>query len=613
MFGKKNRDRRKLILWINSLRNKFLEFRNSIHRLHYTHTRTAARTIFALCGFLSIATLTIEYGFGYDSKWETTIWLINYIAIHYLIAYEILGLIFTTDNYKNYIDNHKPEIIIVSLVLLQKLFEQDIVYYLNLGEFGAKNTALLFLSINQIFLVFSNLARLVRNTRLYNLKKLNPSLIFFFSFASIGLIGTLLLSLPKAQKIEGSVRLIDIIFTVVSATCVTGLSTISIFDSFTMMGQMIILILIQVGGLGLITLTTFFSIFLAGQASVNDKLLMKDLLSEEAIGRVKKIIRQIAIQTLIIEAIGALLLYSYLPEDADLKGGNKIFFAIFHSISAFCNAGFSLFTNGLAESFFLHGKVYLVTIMILITFGGLGFPVVSEVSRTIFTTDSSHIRLSVSSKLVILVSFLLFISGAIAYYLLEAKYTLKELETSERIFHSIFYSITTRTAGFNTLDIGKMGVPMVFFSFLLMWVGASPNSTGGGIKTSTFAVSFLHIVDLVRGKNKLEIFNRTISPASISRASATIVLSLFVIFIAIFTMILIEDFPFIDICYEVVSAFGTVGLSRGITGSLSDISKIVISIVMFMGRVGVLTILIAFTPKSKAYNYSYPVEYVVVG
>ncbi|HNB99852.1 MAG TPA: potassium transporter TrkG, partial [Leptospiraceae bacterium] len=144
-------------------------------------------------------------------------------------------------------------------------------------------------------------------------------------------------------------------------------------------------------------------------------------------------------------------------------------------------------------------------------------------------------------------------------------------------------------------------------------VGASPNSTGGGIKTSTFAVSLLHIVDLVRGKNKLEIFNRTISPGSISRASATIVLSLFVIFIAIFTMILIEDFPFLDICYEVVSAFGTVGLSRGITSNLSTTSKIVISIVMFMGRVGVLTILIAFTPKSKAYNYTYPVEYVVVG
>ncbi len=611
MFWKKNREKRKFIVRLHSIGAIFKELRIIIHGFHFVYTRNVSRALFALCGFLSIATLTIEYGFYYNRDWANYIWYINSFAINYLLAYEILGFAFTTEHYLTYIKNHKPELVVVTLVLLQKFFEQDIVNYLHLGEFGTKDTALLFLSINQIFLIFSNLARLVRNTRIYNLKKLNPSLIFFFSFASIGIIGTALLALPKSQKVD--LRIIDIIFTVVSATCVTGLSTINIFDSFTTMGQVIVLILIQVGGLGLITLTTFFSIFLAGQASVNDKLLMKDLLSEEAIGRVKKIIRHIAIQTFIIEAVGAQLLYTYLPEEANLIGMNKIFYSIFHSISAFCNAGFSLFPNGLAETFFNHGKIYLTTIMILITFGGLGFPVVSEISKKIFTADASHIRLSVSSKLVIIVSTGFFFLGAIAYYTLEKNYTLKNLSEFEKIFHSIFYSVTARTAGFNTLDIAKMGVPMVFFSFFLMWVGASPNSTGGGIKTSTFAVSLLHIVDLVRGRNRLDIFKRTISPASISRASATIVLSLFIIFMAIFSMILVEPFPFLDICYEVVSAFGTVGLTRGITMNLSDMSKIVISIVMFMGRVGILTILVAFAPKSKAYNYSYPVEYVVVG
>jgi potassium uptake TrkH family protein len=611
MGWNKNRERRRIIIWIYNFINLFLELRTLIHSYHFTYTRNISRALFALCGFLSITTLTIEYGFYYDRNWSNYILFVNSFAINYLLLYEIFGLVFTTEKYKIYIQNHKPEIIIVALVLLQKFFEQDIVNYLHLGEFGTKDTALLFLSINQIFLVVSNLARLVRNTRIYNLKKLNPSLIFFFSFASIGILGTALLCLPKSQKVD--LRIIDVIFTVISATCVTGLSTISIFDSFTTMGQVIVLILIQVGGLGLITLTTFFSIFLAGQASVNDKLLMKDLLSEEAIGRVKKIIRQIAIQTLIIEAIGAQLLYKFLPEKANLFGMNKVFFSIFHSISAFCNAGFSLFPNGLAEEFFMDGKIYLTSIMILIIFGGLGFPVVSEVSKKIFTPDSSHIRLSVSTKLVVIVSLIFFILGATAYFLLEDKYTLKNLSISERIFHSIFYSVTSRTAGFNTLDITSMGAPMVFFSFLLMWVGASPNSTGGGIKTSTFAVSALHIVDLVRGRNRLDIFNRTISPASISRASATIVLSLFVIFIAIFSMILVEPFSFLDICYEVVSAFGTVGLTRGITPKLTDASKLVISIVMFMGRVGIFTILVAFAPKSKAYNYSYPMEYVVVG
>ncbi|MBK8397369.1 MAG: portal protein [Leptospiraceae bacterium] len=607
----KKREKRKLILLFYRFFRFLKEARSVVHEFHFEYTRNITRRFFALCGFLSITTLTIEYGFYYNVEWAGYIWFINSVAINYLISYEILGLIFSTDSILLYIKKHKPEVIIVSLVILQKFFEQDIINYLQLGEFGTKDTALVFLSINQIFLVFSNFARLVRNTRLYNLKKLNPSLIFLFSFASIGIIGTALLSLPKAEKLD--IRLIDIIFTVISATCVTGLSTISIVDSFTVFGQIIILILIQVGGLGLITLTTFFSIFLAGQASVNDKLLMKDLLSEEAIGRVRKIIKQIAIQTLIIEAIGALILYNSLPNEANLSGKDKIFFSIFHSISAFCNAGFSLFPNGLAESFFDGGKLYLIVIMLLITFGGLGFPVVGEIARNLFTPENVNVRLSVFSKLVIIISFSFFIIGATSYYFLEENYTLKGLPLSEKIFHSIFYSITTRTAGFNTLAISDMGTPMVFFSFLLMWVGASPNSTGGGIKTSTFAVSFLHIFDLVKGRNRLDIFNRTISPASISRASATIVLSLFVIFIAIFSMVVVESFPFLDICFEVVSAFGTVGLTRGITPNLSDSSKIVISIVMFMGRVGVLTILIAFSPKSKVVNYRYPVEYVVVG
>ncbi|MBP9887708.1 MAG: portal protein [Leptospiraceae bacterium] len=611
MFWKSDREKRKLTIWVYRILRYLLNIRSAIHGFHFSYTRPFTRGLFALCGFVSIATLTLEYGFYFNSEWATAIWLLNSFAINYLLAYEIFGLLFTNEPYPEYIKTHKPEIIIVTLVLLQKFFEQDIINYLQLGEFGTDDTALVFLSINQIFLVFSNLARLVRNTRIYNLKKLNPSLIFFFSFASIGVIGTALLSLPKAQKVD--LRLIDVIFTVVSATCVTGLSTISVFDSFTTLGQIIILCLIQVGGLGLITLTTFFSIFLAGQASVNDKLLMKDLLSEEAIGRVKKIIRQIAIQTLIIEGIGALLLYTYLPTKANLFGKEKIFFSVFHSISAFCNAGFSLFANGLAESMFQDGKVYLVIIMTLILFGGIGFPVVSEVFKKIISTDTSNVRLSVFSKLVLIISFSFFILGAIHYYFLEANHTLKGLSEFDKIFHSFFYSVTTRTAGFNTLDISKMGTPMVFFSFLLMWVGASPNSTGGGIKTTTFAVSLLHIVDLVRGRNRLDIFKRTISPASISRASATIVLSLFVIFIAIFSMILVEPFAFLDICFEVVSAFGTVGLTRGITPNLSFTSKIVISLVMFMGRVGVLTILIAFAPKSKVYNYRYPVEYVVVG
>jgi Trk-type K+ transport system membrane component len=302
-----------------------------------------------------------------------------------------------------------------------------------------------------------------------------------------------------------------------------------------------------------------------------------------------------------------------LPKDSNLSFFERVFSSLFHSISAFCNAGFSLFPNGLAETYFKSAKVYLVIIMILITLGGMGFPVVTEISKKIFSVDTRLVKLSILSKFVLLISFIFLLMGSIAYFILEQKYSLKNLTLFNQIFHSVFYSVTTRTAGFNTLSISSMGVPMVFVSFLLMWVGASPNSTGGGIKTSTFAVSILSILGMIKGKDRLEIFKREISPSSVTRASATIVLSLFVIFIAIFSIVLVESFSFLDICYEVVSAYGTVGLTRGITPLLSTPSKIVIAIVMFMGRVGVLTILIAFTPKSKDYKHRYPMEYVVVG
>lgn len=599
--------RQVLVLFLKVL-ERLQEFRYNLTNLHLSYTKKHLRIIYVIFGLISCISLTIEFGFYYPKDWANSIRLINNTVINFLLFYELISLICNHETLFTYVLKHKLEMIILILVILQKLFEREIIQILNLGEFGADDTVLIFLSINQFFLLFSNLAKLFRNTRIYNLKKLNPSLVFFLSFLSISIIGTALLFLPKAHKVD--LKFVDVFFTVISATCVTGLSTIDIFQSFTYFGLGIILFLIQIGGLGLITLTTFFSIFLTGRASVNDTMVMKDLLSEEALGKVGSIIKSITIQTFFIELFGAILLYYFFPDEINITNKDKIFFSIFHAISAFCNAGFSLFPNNLMG---IKNNFFLTVIMLLITFGGFSFPVVNEIYKKIFTSSKTNFKFSIFSKLVIITSLVLIISGAISYFILEKNFTLKNLSLGDKIFHSIFYSISLRTAGFNTLSISEMGIPMVFFSFLFMWIGASPNSTGGGIKTSTFAVSLLHILDIVKGRERLEIFNRQISVASVSRAQTTIVLSLFVIFICIFGLTLTENFSFIDIAYESVSAFGTVGLSRGITGSLSDSGKYILSIVMFMGRVGILTILIALTPKSKSFKHSYPTEYVVVG
>lgn len=605
MFNRKVRYRfLKFLRFIN-------ELLNTIRAQYKSKYRNYARVVYAISGIISLITLTIEYGFYYPKEWTNSIEMINLSIVIYLFQYELSSFLFTSQKYTEYIKNNRAIFFILLLLTFQWLFGQDILSYFHYYDFGTQETALVFLSISQFFLLVSNLIRFFRTSILHIINKINPSLIFILSFALVISVGVLFLHLPKAQKVN--LMTIDIIFTVVSAVCVTGLSTISIFDSFTFFGQIILIVLIQIGGLGLMTLTTFFAIFLTGKASVNDKLLMKDLLSEETVGKVSDLLKNIAVQTITIETIGILLLYIFVPPSGYKTEFDRIFYAIFHSVSAFCNAGFSLYNNGLAEDFFVEGKLYVATIMILITFGGVGFPVIKEFVQRIKKFNDPIFRFSISSKLVLIVSIMMFLFGTATHYFLEQSYTIKDMNWTDQLFYSMFYSVTCRTAGFNTLDIGKIGIPMTFISLFLMWVGASPNSTGGGIKTTTIAISFLQMYEFVKGKTRLDIFNRTISQDSIIRASASIVLSLFVIFTAIFLLIVIEKFSFIDICFEVVSAFGTVGLTRGITTKLDFYSKIVISSVMFIGRVGILTMLIAIIPKYKSIKYKYPIEYVVVG
>ncbi|MCB1176792.1 MAG: portal protein, partial [Leptospiraceae bacterium] len=475
----------------------------------------------------------------------------------------------------------------------------------------AEDAALSFLAISQIFFIFSNTVSFLRSTRIYNFQKLNPSFMFFASFGAIILIGTFFLSMPKLHNID--LDFIDIMFTVISATCVTGLSTIDISYALSFRGQLTLLFLIQVGGLGLITLTSFFAFFLAGQASVKDTMMMKDLLSEDAIGKVIKLIKGIAVQTLIIELLGAIYLFFSLPLELNYSTRKKIFFAIFHSISAFCNAGFSIWSEGLGQIYVRNEFPFLFGICGLIILGGLGFGSIREIYHKYLNVNERKFKISVSTKLSITTSFILLLTGMIGYYFLENSITLNNMKNSEKFVHSFFYSVTTRTTGFNTLDIGRMGIPITFFTLFLMWVGASPNSTGGGIKTTTLSISFFNIYNYIIGRNKLQIFNRQIAHESQNRASITIVLSLFVIFSSIFLLVCIEPFSFLDICFEVVSAYGTVGLSRGITSQLQPISKSIICFVMFSGRVGILTILIAMIPKQRNFRYSYPAEYVIVG
>ncbi len=592
------------VSWL--IKTKFI-----IRNFYAEHLKIYGRVIYTFSGLLSIVILIAEYGFYYPKSWTEVVRMVVLLLVDFFLFYEVLALVFSSQGFKAYLNTHKLEIVIVVLICIEKFFEQQILNFLKIYHLTGDDATLIFLSTNQILFIFANLAHFFRLTKFYDAKKVNPSLAFVLSFSLIIALGVIFLHFPKAQRME--VPTIDIVFITFSATCVTGLATIDIGQSFTTTGQIIVLLLIQIGGLGLMTLTSFFSIFLAGKASVNDKLLMKDLLSEEALGQVRSLLKQVALQTFFIEAIGSFLLYFSLPVQLYSSEFDHIYLAVFHSISAFCNAGFSLFPAGLANESFQSTYTFLSTIMILIIFGGLGFPVVKQIITRIRKPNDFTFRWSLSSRLVFYSSTFLWVIGFLAYFFLETEFTLYNLTLFDKFFHSLFYSVTTRTAGFNSLELSHMSIPMTFFSLFLMWVGASPVSTAGGIKTTTLAIAFLNIVNQIRGKQHLSINNRFVAPSSISRASATIVLSLFVIFVAIFGLVINESFSFLDISFEVVSAFGTVGLSRGITSELSTNSKLILCGVMFGGRVGILTFLIALSKKAQNYNIIYPEEYVVVG
>lgn len=575
------------------------------------HLRSIGRAFYILFGFLSVAILILDFGFYYPEEWKPYVTISIRSLVTFFILYESIHLVFTNKRWRDYVSLHKIELIILSMLGLEFIYEKNIVSILKSYHISGEDTTLIFLSVNQILFLFSNLAHFFRLSRIQDSKKLNPSIVFVSSFAFIILLGVCFLHFPKSTN--GAVKSIDLIFTTISATCVTGLSTVDLSTQFTLTGQLVVLLLIQVGGLGLMTLTSFFSIFLAGKVSVSDTMMIKDLLSEETMGRAKEILKQITLQTLVIESIGAVFLFYSFPSHFPIALSEKIYYSIFHSISAFCNAGFSLLPNGMATEAFKHSEGFLSVIMFLIILGGLGFPVLFQIRTRLSNPFDYKFRWSVTSKLVFWTTGSLLLFGWVSYYLLEGNFSLKGLTKSEQIFHSLFYSVTTRTAGFNTLELNQMGFPITFISFFLMWVGASPVSTGGGIKTTTFAISLLNITNQIRGKERMEIDHRTIANSSIARASATIVLSLFVIFTAIFCLLLTENANFIDLCFEVVSAFGTVGLTRSLTPHLSDYGKIIICIVMFVGRVGILTLLVALSKKVTHVSYEYPKEYVVVG
>ncbi|WP_194777208.1 TrkH family potassium uptake protein [Pararhodonellum marinum] len=478
--------------------------------------------------------------------------------------------------------------------------------------------------VNLLILVlfFIELSKL---TLTVNQLKIHPALVFILSFLVVILIGMALLLLPNATVNE--ISFVDALFTSTSAVCVTGLIVLDTATDFTFLGQTIILILFQVGGLGMMTFTSFFGFFFKGSYSLQNQLFLKDYINEDNISAINSTLVKIIFFTLLVEGLAIILIYALIDSNLFESSSDHIFFSVFHAISAFCNAGFSTLSDGLYEEGFRNQYHIQLVIAITIIIGGIGFPVVMgyyRYLRHLFVgtkklitgeEDFKHTPrvVNVNIRLIVYTTACLLIIGFVTFFIFEKEHTLKGLSGYGKIVTAFFGAVTPRTAGFNTVDMSNLALPTVLIYLILMWIGASPGSTGGGLKTSTFAVAVLNTFSIAKGKDRLEVFNRQISQETIRKAFAVILLSFLVIGFGVFLVLLFNpEMPLIKVAFEIFSAFSTVGLSLGITGDLSDSSKIVVTVIMFLGRVGTLTVMVAFIQKSRNLRYRFPEESVFI-
>ena len=434
---------------------------------------------------------------------------------------------------------------------------------------------------------------------------MRPTRQIAFSFFAVILIGSILLSLPICNN-GAPTNYLNNLFIATSATCVTGLVPVVTSEQFNLLGQLVIIILIQIGGLGFLTFLNLLLVMIKKKISLTNKIVLQEALNQPSLNAIPKFLKNVIKYTFIVEGIGAILLsFVFIPEYGILKG---IYYSVFHAISAFCNAGFDVLGS---NSLIGYQTNIIITLVIpgLIIMGGLGFIVWFDIAQAVkkeFNKPSKfnwlHLfkSFSLHTKIVLIVTFILLFMGTILFYLCEFYNpdTLGKLNLFDQLQVSFFQSTTLRTAGFASVDIASLYPYTKFMMCIFMFIGGSPAGTAGGIKTVTFAISILMVYNIYHGRKEGAVFARRIPKRLIIRSFAIITIGISLALTSIFILSISEDAPFIDIIFEAISAFGTVGLSASLTPSLTAIGKIIIMILMFVGRIGPITMIISFARKS---------------
>ncbi len=452
-------------------------------------------------------------------------------------------------------------------------------------------------------------------------RKTNPALAMAVSFMFIILAGSGLLLMPRCIQPGVHLSWIDSLFTATSAVCVTGLTTIDVPSTFTSFGQMVIIMLIQVGGLGIMTITSFFALFFMSNTSIYSQMLVRDMVSSKSLASLWSTLLNIFGFTAALELAGAVCIFLNIHGTIGLDLRHELFFSVFHSVSAFCNAGFSNYPDGMsAPELMVGGHCWLYVILsLLIILGGIGYPVLVNMKAVVtkrarliwrWLRGRRYASLSIpnlydlNTKIVLKTTAVLIVSGTVLIAFFEWDNTFAGLQTHEKLTQAFFNAVSPRTAGFISVNLNSMCLQSIFIYTLLMWIGGASQSTAGGVKVNAFAVAILNIRSILRGSDRVEFAGREVSTDSIRRANAAVIVSVVVLSFFVFLVTLTDpDLPLKAIVFECVSAFATVGSSLGITSQLQDASKVLLVVLMFIGRVGVVTLAQGLLKQYKNQNY----------
>lgn len=470
------------------------------------------------------------------------------------------------------------------------------------------------------------IAELSRSSLFFDNFYFNPTILFVVSFLGLIVLGAFLLMLPRTTT-EAPLTFVDAFFMATSAVCITGLSVTDISTNFSLFGQSVIMALIQIGGLGIMTFTGFFGYFFSGGFSFKNQLMFGEILGEDKLNSVISTLLTIIFITLLFEFIGGIIIFFTLDSSLFESVGDQIFFAAFHAISGFCNSGFTIIKDGVTNDAYRFNYNFQLAVVSMLILGSLGFGTIFNFYKLVKEKIDSiwckyilkrgyrhkPMVFTFNSRFIVLCNVIVIVLATVSFFYMEKEHTLlADKSTYGQWVSSIFMANSARSAGFNSIDLNFINIPTLIMIVTIMWIGVSPGSTGGGVKVTTVAIALMNIVALARGKESIEIYKRRIASESVNKAFAIILLSILTIS---FSFILLNfsdpNQEMMPLLFESVSAYTTCGLSLGITPNLSATGKIILMLTMFVGRVGMLTLLVAFIKNTQNKSYIYPTEKIL--